>query len=142
MRPLDFYRLGMRLADSAITEAEQRNAIGRLYYGLHHEACCRYFRENPVAQPLRRGSRHKQLTDRYDALASSPPRRIRRLLKQLSGMRNISDYELNTPIKHRQRERSAAELMRMAITVAEELFIALEEFSPGEAEDGCRCPVQ
>ena len=142
MRPLDFYRLGIRLANSATTEAEQRNAIGRLYYGLHHEACCRYFRENPAARPLRRGSRHKQLTDRYDALSASPPRRIRRLLKQLSSIRNVSDYELTVPIRYRQRERSAGELMRMAVTVAEGLLTALEDFSPGEAEDGCRCPVQ
>ena len=141
MRPLDFYRLGVRLANLATTEAEQRNAIGRLYYGLHHEACCRYFRENPAAPPLRRGARHKQLTDRYDALPFSPPRRIRRLLKQLSGMRNVCDYELAAPIRYRHRERSAAEMMRMATTVAEGLLIALEDFSPGEAEDGCRCPV-
>ncbi len=39
MRSLDFYYLGRRLAESAITEAEYRTAIGRLYYGLHHEAC-------------------------------------------------------------------------------------------------------
>ncbi len=31
MRPLDFYYLGMQLAASAGTEAECRNAIGRLY---------------------------------------------------------------------------------------------------------------
>ena len=43
MRPLDFYDLGVQLAASARTEAEYRATIGRLYYGLHHEACCRYF---------------------------------------------------------------------------------------------------
>ena len=142
MRPLDFYRLGVRLANSATTEAEQRNAIGRLYYGLHHEACCRYFRENPAARPFRRGSRHKQLTDCYDALPSSPPRRIRRLLKQLSRMRNISDYELAGPIRYQKKDRSAAQLMRTAVVVAEGLLATLEDFSPGEAEDGCYCPVR
>ena len=30
----------------------------------------------------------------------------------------------------------------MAVAVAEGLLTALEDFSPGEAEDGCRCPVQ
>ena len=38
MRPLEIYRLGLRLAGSATSEAERRNVIGRLYYGLHHEA--------------------------------------------------------------------------------------------------------
>ena len=142
MRPLDFYQLGVRLADSATTEAEQRAAIGRLYYGLHHEACCRYFRENPGAQPLSRGSRHAQLIGRYSALRASPTQRIRRLLRQLSRMRNLSDYELAGPIKYQQRERSAAELTRLAVVVAEGLLAALEDFSPGEAEDGCYCPVR
>ena len=142
MRPLDFYRLGVRLANSATTEAATRNAVGRLYYGLHHEACCRYFRENPAARPLRRGHRHKQLTDHYGSLHSSPPRRIRRLLKQLSSMRNITDYELTPPIRYHKKVRTASELMRMAVTVAEELLTALEDYSPGESEDGCHCPVR
>ena len=141
MRPLEFYRLGIGLANSATTEAEQRNAVGRLYYGLHHEACCRYFRQNPDAQPLSRGRRHKQLTDRYGSLHSSPPKRIRRLLKQLSSMRNISDYELTSPARYRQKTLTALELMQLAVTVAEELLNALNDYSPGEAEDGCRCPV-
>ncbi len=33
------------------------------------------------------------------------------------------------------------ELMRMAVSVAAGLLAALEDFSPGEAEDGCYCPV-
>ena len=68
MRPLDFYDLGVRLAASARTEAEYRATIGRPYYGLHHEACCRYFREFRNALPLTRGSRHVQLIQRYRAL--------------------------------------------------------------------------
>ena len=40
MKPLDFYRLGVEMASSSVTEAEHRTAIARLYYGLHHEACC------------------------------------------------------------------------------------------------------
>ena len=43
MRPLDFYRLGVALAYSADSETLQRTVINRLYYGLHHEACCRFF---------------------------------------------------------------------------------------------------
>ena len=52
MKPLDFYQLGVRLANSGRTEAEHRAAIGRLYYGLHHEACCRYFRWLPLPRAI------------------------------------------------------------------------------------------
>ena len=141
MRPLDFYRLGMHLAGSAATQAEHRCAVGRLYYGLHHEACCRYFRENPEAPALGRGSRHAKLIERYAGLRTHETRRVRRLLRQLSHMRNISDYELDNPLSYHNRERSASELMRMAVSIAEGLLGALDDFSPGEAEDGCRCPV-
>ena len=142
MKPLDVYRLGVGLANSGTTEAEHRAAVGRLYYGLHHEACCRYFRENPQAQPLLgRRSRHRQLIDRYSTLHMVQARRIWRLLKQLSRMRNISDYELASTIRYQNRNCSPAQLMRMAVVVAEDLLDELEGFSPGEAKDGCYCPV-
>ena len=141
MRPLDFYELGKEQAGSAATEAECRNVIGRLYYGLHHEACCRYIREYPGALPLGRGSRHSQLIQRYRSLHSSEARQVRRLLRQLSNMRNISDYELAEVIRYERRSRTASELMSMAMTVAEELLTALESFSPGPAPEGCFCPT-
>ena len=141
MRPLDFYRLGRQLADSASTEAEQRSAVGRLYYGLHHEACCRYFRENPLAAALGRGSRHARLIGRFGDLRTHETQRVWRLLRQLSRMRNISDYELAGPLRYGNRECRAVELMDMAVSVAEALLGALEDYSPGDAEDGCRCPV-
>ena len=141
MRPLDFYQLGRQLADSAATEAEQRNAVGRLYYGLHHEACCRYFRENPEALALGRGSRHAQLIGRFGEIQTHGTRRIGRLLRQLSRMRDIADYEIVSPLRYQNRECNAAELTGMAVSVAEGLLGALEDFSPGEAGDGCYCPV-
>ena len=141
MRPLDFYELGRELAGSAATEAECRNVIGRLYYGLHHEACCRYFREYPGALPLGRGSRHSQLIQRYRSLHSSEARQVRRLLRQLSNMRNISDYELAEVIQYERRARTASELMRIAMTVAEALLAELESFSTGPAPEGCSCPT-
>lgn len=52
MRPLEFYRLAVAIAPSAVSEPVQRTVIGRLYYGLHHEARCRFYRENPNADPL------------------------------------------------------------------------------------------
>ena len=54
MSPLDFYDLGVGMASTARTEAQERTAINRLYYGLHHEVCCRYFRKESWAQPLNR----------------------------------------------------------------------------------------
>ena len=142
MRPLDFYELGNRLAGSAATEAECRNVIGRLYYGLHHEACCRYFRAHPVAQPLGRGSRHRQLIERYSALRSTNEAQlVQSLLRQLSNMRNLSDYQLAGRIRYQRRTRSAMELMSIAVSVAAQLLAALETFSPGAAADGCFCPT-
>lgn len=142
MKPLDFYELGVRLAASARTEAEYRAAIGRLYYGLHHEACCRYFREHQNEPPLPRGSRHIQLIRRYKALRSnSEAQRIQNLLRQLSSMRNISDYELAGPIRYRRMIRSPEELKDVAVLVATRLLTALEIFSPGAAADGCVCPA-
>ena len=141
MRPLDFYYLGVQLAASAVTEAECRNAIGRLYYGLHHEACCRYFRDYPAAPPLGRGSRHTLLTKRYGALNSRNARRVQSLLAQLAHLRNIADYDLVSPVRYQQSMRSPAELAGIAVSVAADLLAALEAFSPGAAADGCVCLV-
>ena len=142
MRPLDFYDLVARLAASAQTEAEYRACIGRLYYGLHHEACCRYFREFQNAPPLARGNRHSQLVQRYRALRGNrAAQRVQSLLGQLSGMRNVSDYELDSVMRYRKRTYRPADLMTAAISVAAELLAELETFSPGEAADGCVCHV-
>ena len=141
MKPLDIYELGMRLAESAASDAERRNAIGRLYYGLHHEACCRYFRENPQSPPLGARSRHRQLIERYDILPATGSWRIRDLLSQLFSMRNISDYKLAEPVRYLYREYTLQELLETAVRVAETALAALENFSPGPAEDGCVCPT-
>lgn len=141
MKPLNFYDLGIALAQNAATDAEYRNAIGRLYYGLHHEACCRYFREHPNAPAIARGSRHRQLVQRYGGLRYGNARTVQRLLQQLSNMRNVSDYELSNSIRYRRMTESAAGLMAIAVSVATQLLAELESFSPGAAEDGCPCLV-
>ncbi len=141
MRPLDFYQLGLWISASAVTEAEYRNAIGRLYYGLHHEACCRYFRVHSGAPPLGRGSRHTQLIGRYRLLGGQDTRRVQRYLGQLSSLRNTSDYELDSAIRYRGRTYTPADLMSTAVSVAAGLLAALEDFSPGAAADGCACPI-
>ena len=142
MRPLDFYDLGVWLAASAQTEAEYRATIGRLYYGLHHEACCRYFRALPSSSPLGKGSRHAQLIQRYGALRGNrAAQRVHSLLRQLSGMRNVSDYELDSAMQYRGRTYRPADLMTAAVSVAAALLAELETFSPGAAADGCVCRV-
>ena len=139
MRPLDFYRLGARIAETATTEAEYRNAVGRMYYGLHHEACCRYFRENPGAAPLGRGSRHLRLIERFSVSGDRTSDKIAVLLRQLSTMRNISDYELGSSVRYNNFLVSPSQLMRLALMVAQELLVTLDDHSPGEASDGCEC---
>ena len=52
MRPIELYNLGVVAARTADTEAKRRSAVGRIYYGLHHEACCRFFRINSGRQHI------------------------------------------------------------------------------------------
>ena len=141
MKPLDFYRLGLLMADSASTEAEHRNVVSRLYYGLHHEACCRYFRENPYAPVLGRGSRHTQLIRRFESIGNAVAVDVSRLLDRLFVMRNIADYELGSSLSYRNLPVDSRTLMGLAIIVARDLLDALERYSPGEAPDGCDCPT-
>ena len=139
MRPLDFYRLEARIAETATTEAEYRNAVGRMYYGLHHEACCRYFRENPGAAPLGRGSRHLRLIERFSIPSDGTSDKIAVLLGQLSMMRNISDYELGSSVRYNNFLLTPGQLMRLALMVAQDLLVTLDDYSPGEAPEGCEC---
>ena len=141
MRPLDFYRLGTKTAQTARTEAEFRTAIGRLYYGLHHETCCRYFRENPRAGPLTPGRRHSQLIENLKVPGNAITGRIWPLLNQLRRMRNVADYELASPVRYGTlADDSSQFLMGFAMTVANELLEALDDYSEGEVPDGCECP--
>ena len=142
MKPLDFYRLGLRLSTTATTEAEQRTVVSRLYYGLHHEACCRFFRENPDALPLPQGSRHYRMRERYGGQRTQAEQEVARLLAQIFAMRNMADYELRGTIQYQAREFESSQLMSLALIIAEDLLNALESFSPGEAPDGCDCPTQ
>ncbi len=142
MRPLDFYRLGISLSESADAESLQRTVVGRLYYGLHHEACCRYFRTNPVAGsgPLNRNRRHADLRDRYNRRNDPKSRTVGNLLNDLMLLRSEADYELIPPLRFRSLRLDARQLLKLAIETARQLMDALDEYSPGEAEDGCSCP--
>ena len=141
MKPLDFYRLGLALAANAGSEAVQRTAVSRLYYGLHHEACCRFFRENPAARPLNRNRRHSGLVDRCRELDDSITTEIAQLLVTLSLLRSESDYQLAPPLRFRNQSYSPRDEMEYAVGFASQLMEALDLYSPGAAPDGCRCPV-
>ena len=141
MRPLDFYRAGVALAAGASTESLRRTAVGRLYYGLHHEACCRYFRKNPGARPLDRNRRHAQLADRYRNSPEPAAQQIWRRLSYMAQLRREADYELVPPLRFENQSISDEQLMELALDISRQLLAALECYSPGAAPDGCRCPV-
>lgn len=140
MRPLDFYRLGLSLSETADAEAAQRTAVSRLYYGLHHEACCRYFRANPGSEALNVSRRHVELRDRYNSPDDPKSRKVGILLNDLRILRSEADYELVPPLRFKSRLLDSEQFLNLAVETARQLLDALEDYSPGEAEDGCRCP--
>ena len=141
MRPLDFYRAGVALAAAASTESLRRTAVSRLYYGLHHEACCRYFRENPGARPLERSRRHVQLANMYRNSPESAAKDVGEHLSDMIRLRSEADYELVPPLRFRNHSIDSQELVDFALDISQQLLDALERYSPGAAPDGCRCPV-
>ena len=62
-------------------------------------------------------------------------------LNNIRRMRNAADYELGQTVQINQRTLNTYQLMNFALIVAEGLLGALEDFSPGEATDGCDCPT-
>ena len=142
MRPREFYDYGLTLAQSAQTEAQQRTAVSRLYYGLHHEGCCRYFRRNPWAQLIPVQQRHRELPERFIATPHIPESfRIGNLLRDLFRMRAECDYEIVPPLRFQRRSYSVSDVLSIAVNKAEALWAALELYSPGDSPDGCICNV-
>ena len=137
MRPLDFYDLGVEMAQTAQTEAQERTVINRLYYGLHHEACCRYVRKESWAQPLNRNRRHADLRDRLNQSVDPSSSKVAQLLGHLMRLRAFADYQISPP--YRFQNRAGQQVMRLALDVSRRLMSALEGYSPGEASDGCEC---
>ena len=140
MKSIEFYNLGVAVAPKVASEAERRSVVGRIYYGLHHEACCRFFRMNSWAPYLARdGSRHMVLIAKYRGSRGNPvAHRIGHLLDQLRRLRTTADYDL-TSMAFNRRPISGTDLLATAVKTGELLIRALEQYSPGEAEDGCQC---
>jgi hypothetical protein len=140
MKPLEFYRLAVAMAPSAVSEPVQRTVVGRLYYGLHHEACCRFYRENQTAVPLERRNRHASLLRFFNRPTDAKSAKVANLLEQLRQFRTLADYDLNQ-MYFNKRPVTAAQVLSSATHVAAQLLAALESYSPGEAADGCVCRV-
>ena len=139
MRPLDSYRVGLQMVGTAESEAHQRTVVNRVYYGLHHEACCRYFRREVAAQPLDRNRRHTNLRNNFNQSMDPLSGRIAQLLGELMRLRSLADYELSPPYRIGRQILTPEQLMRRALDVSERLLSALERYSPSEAVDGSGC---
>ena len=140
MKPIEFYNSGVAVAQGVAGEAEHRMVVSRIYYGLHHEACCRFFRVNTQAPYLQKnGSRHRKLIERYrKAPGNITSRRIGDLLDQLRLLRTTADYDL-AGMTFDHKPISGASLLATAIQKGKSLLVALDQYSPGEARDGCQC---
>ena len=136
MRPLNFYDLGLRLAEEGRTEAERRTGVSRLYYGLHHEAACRYFRENPDAPPIPRNRRHAALREVYRTLGTPLGADIAFWLEHLAWMRGECDYRVGAPLRYERVEVALPTMVAQALETAAACLAALDSYSPGESADG------
>ena len=139
MKPIEFYKLGVAAVSSVASEAERRTVVSRIYYGLHHEACCRFFRVNGSPYLQRGGSRHMRLVEAYrKPIGSNAAIRVGSLLDQLRRLRNTADYDL-AGMAFDKRTIDDKQLLADAVKKGELLLKALERYSPGEAADGCQC---
>ena len=139
MKPIEFYNLGVAAASFVASEADRRTVVGRIYYGLHHEACCRFFRVNGPPYLQREGSRHLRLVKEYrKPKSSSAAIRVGNLLDQLRRLRTTADYDLSG-MTFDTRSIDDKKLLAVAVKKGELLLKALEQYSPGEAADGCQC---
>ncbi len=141
MKPIAFYNFAVASASTAVSEAEHRTVVSRLYYGLHHEACCRYFRVNQNASHLKFTNRHLELGRRFNDPTNPTAVGISNYLRDLKNLRGSADYDL-TRLRFRNRTLTSQQLMLEALARAQQLLQYLEVYSPGEAADGCLCLVQ
>ena len=141
MKPIAFYNLAVASAPAAVSEEEHRTVVSRLYYGLHHEACCRYFRVNPNASHLKFSNRHPELSRRFNDPTNPTAVHISNCLRDLKNLRGLADYDLSR-LRVRNRTLTSQQLMLEAIVRARQLLRHLEVYSPGEAADGCLCFVR
>ena len=136
MRPLDFYDLGVRLAESGQTDAERRTAVSRVYYGLLHEAACRYFRENPDAAPIPRNRRHAAVRERLGDSVAPAGAEVAKFLRNLAWMRGECDYQIGAELRFERGTMALGSMVAQALATAADCLAALDAYSPGESADG------
>ena len=136
MRPLNFYDLGLRLAEEGRTEAERRTGVSRLYYGLHHEAACRYFRVNPDAPPIPRNRRHAALREVFRALGTPLGADIASRLRRLAWLRGECDYRVGAPLRYAGSEATLSTVVAEALETAAACLAALDAYSPASPPTG------
>ena len=140
MRPLALYEFGIALANAAAAEVERRTAVNRIYYGLHHEACCRYFRQTPTPPALDRNRRHTELRRRFSDATNPAMSLVGTYLGQLERLRAEADYQLPAgSMVLGGRPCSDVQVLAEASRKGALLLQALETLSPGQATDGCPC---
>jgi hypothetical protein len=140
VRPIEFYHLAVASASTASSEAAHRTVVSRLYYGLHHEACCRYFRANPTANHLKFTNRHPELSRRFHDPTDPTAMQISYDLRDLKKLRGLADYDL-ARLRFRQRTLTSQQLMTTALAMGQRLLKGLDMLLPGVATDGCPCYV-
>lgn len=140
MKPMEFYDWAVDAAATVSSEAGQRSVISRLYYGLHHEACCRFFTVNPDHQALPGQSRHTSLSSVYNQSSDPTCKAIGNLLRDLKTLRGIADYDLSNAF-YRGQVYPMQTLMGFALIYGQDLVEQLNLFCPRAAEEGCNCPV-
>ena len=142
MKPIEFYNWAVGMAGNVATEAERRTVVNRLYYGLHHEACCRYFRAHPTATPLDKWNRYAGLSITFNSATDPVSMAIGNLLNDLRQLRSQADYELSNPMRFRGIPITSQALLNVALRYGQDLLEELEAYSPGDAIDGCSCLVR
>jgi hypothetical protein len=140
VRPIEFYHLAVASASIASSEAEHRTIVSRLYYGLHHEACCRYFRANPTACHLKFRNRHPELSRRFHDPTDPTAMQISYDLRDLKQLRGLADYDLAL-LRFGPQTLNSQQLMTTALNMAQRLLKCLDSLLPGVATDGCPCYV-
>ena len=113
VKPLEFYRLGVLTVPGAVFEPQQRTVVNRLYYGLHHEACCRYFRKFPWSQAINSNRRHTDLRIRFSSSDDPISKTVGSLLGDLMRLRTEADYRLVQPLRFRNRSMDVRQLLSL-----------------------------
>ena len=143
VRPLQFYRLAwpwLRVLHQSRCKNRydaQSSAVFTTDFTTRRVAGTS--ERTPRLSPLNRNRRHTDLRDRFNSDVDPISKTVGNLLHVLNGAPEEADYQLAPPLRFRNRSIDARQFMDFEHS--QQLLDALETYSPGEAEDGCNCPV-